>query len=77
MFVKTKFDSIVNLANCDEIRLDIVSTAITIYAIIGDRNIEIIRFSKEMLVEAQKAYDKLFIELQSGETAYDIDDVIP
>ncbi len=71
MFVKTPDDSIVNLVNCDEIKLELKESQYQISAYFGEREIILFRFFKDNH-QAQRAYHELWLELSSGNNALDM-----
>lgn len=79
MFVNTGYDKIVNLANCDEIRIDWsvrerISGTICheISAYFGERKVLLIHFREEAGDAAQAAYEALFKAISEGNHAFDI-----
>lgn len=89
MFVKTQFNTIVNLAEFEKIKIewDVLLPSESVHHVISAESQEIVvdgnpvqiskferlaEFPRDMVDQAQKAYDDLFAALLNGDTAFDI-----
>ena len=81
MFVKTLCHKIINLSNCDEIRLDLSvqdndGEFDKLFAIFGEREILLISFHVSIEGATENVFNSLFGALCDGEKTFDIEDTI-